>query len=73
MHSADPRTKDAEQARFAASMLRRLNPIAFVTIDGVRTEKAENPFGFIEIERRTEKLEPVMPDTEFLTAMEMVG
>jgi hypothetical protein len=54
-------------------MIRKLNPIAFITVDGERVEKTENPFGFIEIERRTEKLEPVTPDTEFLTAMEMVG
>ena len=73
MHSPNPKTKNEEEARFAASMIRKLNPIAFITVDGERVEKTENPFGFIEIERRTEKLEPVTPDTEFLTAMEMVG
>ncbi len=71
MNAVDPRVREAEMARFALSQVRKHSPILFVTVDGQRTMK-DNPFGFIEIERRTERMEPIAPDTEFLTALELV-
>ena len=71
MHSADHRVRAEEAVRFANSMIFRTNFILFVTVDGQR-QMRDNPFGFIEIERRTEKFEPVHVDSEFLTALEMV-
>jgi hypothetical protein len=71
MHSADPRERAEESMRLATSMTNKHSPIRFVTLDGERVER-DNEFGFIEIERVTEKLEPISPDTEFLTALELV-
>ena len=72
MHSGDPRIREAEMLKFANSQIRRNSPILIVTIDGKSTMKLENHFGFIEIERVTEHMEPIAPDTEFLTALELV-
>jgi hypothetical protein len=71
MNSPDIRIKTEEMTRFANSQVWKHSPILFVTMDGRRTAK-DNPFGFIEIERRTEKMEPIAPDAEFLTGLEMV-
>jgi hypothetical protein len=71
MNSVDIRIRSEEETRFANSQHGKHSPILFITEDGKRRMK-ENPFGFIEIERRTEHMEPVAPDTEFLTALEMV-
>jgi hypothetical protein len=71
MHSPDARIRSEEAVRFANSQVFKNSYILFVTVDGKRTMN-DNPFGFIEIERRTEKFEPVHVDSEFLTALEMV-
>ena len=71
MRSSDARVQADEQTRFANSQVWKHSPVRYITIDGKRTEK-ENPFGFIEIERRTEKFEPIIPDMEFLTGLDLV-
>jgi len=71
MHSPDPQIRGEEQMRLATSMTKRNSAILFVTIDGER-EQRDNAFGFIEIERVTENMEPINPDSEFLTALELV-
>lgn len=71
MNSPDIRIRSDEQTRFANSQAFKHSAILFVTIDGKRSMR-DNPFGFIEIERRTEKMEPIMPDAEFLTALELI-
>ena len=71
MNSKDERVRSEEQARFANSQSFKHSPILFVNVDGKMTTK-DNPFGFLEIVRITEKMEPVSPDTEFLTALELV-
>jgi hypothetical protein len=70
MNSSDPRERAEEAVRLANSFIAKRNPVLYVTVDGERTTR-DNPFGFIEIERVTEHMEPVSPDTEFLTAMEI--
>ena len=71
MNSDDERVRAEEAMRLAVSQTNKHSPIRFVTIDGERIER-DNEFGFIEIERVTEALEPISPDTEFLTALELV-
>jgi hypothetical protein len=67
----DVRVRSEEAMRLAIAQTGKRSPILYVTIDGER-EQRDNPFGFIEIERRTEHLEPVDPSSEFLTAMDLV-
>lgn len=71
MHSSDERERAEESMRLAVSQTSKRSPILFVTIDGER-EQRDNEFGFIEIERVTEHMEPISPNSEFLTAMELV-
>jgi hypothetical protein len=71
MNDPDQRVRAEEAMRLAISQTAKNSPIRFVTVDGEREER-ENPFGFIEIERRTERMEPIAPDTEFLTAMDLI-
>jgi hypothetical protein len=71
MHSPDHRVRAEEAVRYANSMVFKVSYILFVTVDGNR-QMRDNPFGFIEIERRTERFAPVHVDSEFLTALEMV-
>jgi hypothetical protein len=71
MHSPSPQIRAEEQVRLATSMLFKQSSILFVTVDQ-NQEVRDNPFGFIEIIRLTEKMIPVAPDTEFLTALDLV-
>jgi len=71
MHSPDERVRTEESMRLALMRSGKKNPILFVTVDGERT-MLDNPFGFIEIERRTEKMDPIAPTTDFLTALDLV-
>jgi hypothetical protein len=71
MNSPIEKERSDEAMRLATSMLFKHSSILFVTIDGKRSMR-DNPFGFIEISRVTEKMAPVSPNTEFLTAMDLV-
>jgi hypothetical protein len=71
MHSADPAIRADESMRLAVTLTKRNSAILFETVDGERTQR-QNPFGFVEVERVTESMEPINPDSEFLTALEMV-
>jgi hypothetical protein len=71
MNSPDIRVRSEEQTRFANTQAFKTNFILFVTVDGQR-KMLDNPFGFIEIIRETEKFAPVQVDSDFLTALELV-
>jgi hypothetical protein len=71
MHSDDPKERAEESMRLAISQTWKHSPILRVRIDDA-VEERDNEFGFIEIVRQTEHLEPVQPTSEFLTAMELV-
>jgi hypothetical protein len=71
MNSPDIRIRTEEMTRFANTQVFKTSFVLFVTVDGQR-QMLDNPFGFIEVIRETERYAPVQVDSEFLTALELV-
>ncbi len=67
----DPLIKADEENRFAVSWRQRYNPVFRVTDDGETTER-NNPHGFLEFVRVTQRavLEPI--DREYLNALDII-
>lgn len=71
MRSADPTVVGDEKSRLAVAWRMRHNPVLRYTDDGETTVR-DNPFGYIEFVRETQKQTMETFDKEYLAALDMV-
>lgn len=71
MRSDDPTVVGDEKGRLAVAWRSRHNPVASYTDDGEET-RIDNPFGFLEFIRETQKQVTENIDKEYLSALDLL-